>query len=180
MTFLSPLSDLGPAGPEVKVPPPLNFRPLRGHVHSVDVATNNYVRLRGDTAAKEAGLRYEAKIQERLSALFKSYLPSPKVSFYDANGFRYCIPDGLILASDRNVIFEIKSQHMPEAYWQLRHLYAPILHRWNCMPTQVIEVVRSYDPAMPFPEAVVLIDDLESAITDTQLLSSFGVVVWKV
>ena len=178
---LSPLSDLGTAGLEVKVPPPPRFRAPATNVRNVRFEPQEYARAKGDTAAKEAGLRYEEKVQHKLLDLFPGgYYASPKVSWFDDAGFRLCYPDGIITATDRVVIFEIKLQHSPEAWWQLRKLYTPVMQaKIVGLPIQVIEVVRSYDPAMPFPELVSLVADLDSYLDDASFIPSFGVLVWK-
>jgi hypothetical protein len=65
---------------------------------------------------------------------------------------------------------------MPEAWWQLHQLYRPILHSRNtARPISCLEIVKSYDPAMPFPCAIDLVKPEE--ITDYK--GSFGVVQWK-
>lgn len=182
---LSPLSDLGTAGATIAVPPPPSFRAPKGTIHNVTIGNViEYERQRGDTSARDNGLRYEAKVQKALYDLLGDYYqPSPRVSFHDDSGLRFCIPDGLFRMLDRLVVFEIKIQHMPEAWWQLRKLYAPVLdHSFGAAlrkPTQVIEVVASYDPAMPFPEPIVLISDLRRHLECEDLRKSFGVLVWK-
>lgn len=176
---LSPLSDSGPAGARVSVPPPLHFKPILGTPYGIRVRSTPYERQKGDTPARENGLRYEAKIQTLLESTFHPYWPSPKVSFYDKSGLRFIVPDGLILRADRTVIFEIKFAHCPEAWWQLRKLYSPILELAYSKPVQVVEIVRSYDPATPFPETPELLTHLDSWTLDPAKLNTFGVLVCK-
>lgn len=177
---LSPLSDTSTAGLEVKVPPPPNFRPPAANIHAVTLETQPYLRQKGVTAAHEAGLRFEEKVQRKLLEAYPDqYKPNPKVSWFDNSGFRTCYPDGLLLKADRTVIIEIKVRHMPEAWWQLRELYSKVLSGYRGLPLQVIEIVRTYDPAMPFPEPILLLSELCAYTKDATLLSSFGVLPWK-
>ncbi len=178
MPALSPLSDTGPAGCRTAVPPPPHFQAPTS-IHDVRIQFGLYLRERGDTAAREAGLRYESKVQAKLQDLFPFYQSSPHVSFMDGRQLRFCIPDGILLDSECITIFEIKSQHMPEAWWQLRRLYSPVLAAWGARPVQVIEVVRSYDPSMPFPEDVELVPNLHEWIGDPAKRPVFGVLEWK-
>lgn len=180
---LSPLSDRDRAGSAgsgaVLVPPPPSFRPPRGAIRDVTVTPVNYVRATGNTAAKMAGLRFEAKCQARLAAQWPEYLPSPRIDFWDDTGHRFVWPDGLLALHDRLVLFEIKRQHMPEAWWQLERLYRPLLAAGSRLPTQVIEIVHTYDPQMPFPCPVTLVQDLLCWTRDESALVKFGVVVWR-
>lgn len=180
---LSPLSDEAIRSDFVAVPPPLHFRPLRGTPRQVNLNSMStpYVALRGDTAAKEAGLRYEAKVQRKLQEQFATYLPTPQLEFFDDGGWRVIRPDGVLTLLDRVVAFEIKIQHMPEAWWQLTKLYAPVLSIGCKRPCQVVEVVRSFDPAMPFqgPVEVISPELLKEWITRRDTISRFGVLLWK-
>lgn len=169
---LSPLSD-SPAG-GVAVPPPPRFRGIRGKPRNISVVPMTYLRQRGTTAARENGLRYESKVQEFLSQL-EGYI-TPRITFEDDSGFRLCIPDGLLLTPSQTIVFEIKVQHMPEAWWQLRKLYQPLLERFYHNVVSVVEVVRSYDPTTPFPEQITL---CQFAADFENLGDKFGVFKWK-
>lgn len=185
---LSPLSDpIGGAvqgSSTVAVPPPPSFRPLRGVPRSINLSTlgeHAYAAKRGSSVAKHAGLRYEAKIQSALSQLFSTYLPEPQLEFVDDAGWRIIRPDGVLTLPDRVVCFEIKLQHMPEAWWQLTQLYAPVLARGTKRPCQVVEVVRSYDPTMPFqcPTTLIHPECLSQWIADREAVDKFGVLLWR-
>lgn len=182
---LSPLSDdPGVAGAVVKVPPPPRFRPLVGRPRNITLRPGLATGSVGRTAAQKAGLRYETKAQEYLSRVLGGrYNPSPYLHFQDDTGFRTAIPDGILHHTgsrdvDRYVVVvEIKSQHCPEAWWQLTKLYAPVLRTHLNLPVFCLEVCRSYDPAMPFPAKISLVDDLlEFSDYPTRDL---GVFVWK-
>src|ERR1043165_6993784 len=170
----------------VSAPPPPRYRPLNGEPRLVSWRPSSASGSVGLTEAQKAGLRYEAKVQDYLcAALGTSYYPAPYLHFLDGtvleNGgaYRTLVPDGLFFAPEKLVyIFEFKSQHMPEAWYQLRKLYEPVVKRLDVDPrTSVIEVVRSYDPAMGFPEPVILCSSLDEALDSP--LHSFKVLRWR-
>lgn len=179
---LSPLSsvaipDGGPGRGSVSVPPPRGFRAPQEPIRQVNVSWMDYARASGNTIAKQNGLRFEAKVQKHLASIFSGYMPNPQVSFRDKTDFRIVRPDGLLPLRNRLVIFEVKSQHMPEAWWQLRRLYEPVLRHWVDVPIQVVEIVKSFDPAMPFPEPIELVGMLELWVSEPKSWEKFG--VWK-
>lgn len=106
-------------------------------------------------------------------------MPSPWFVFAQ-EGYsrpRWCQPDGLLLDlyAGRIVIVEIKYQHTPDAWWQVRQLYQPVVRSafgpdWDI---RACEVVKWYDPAIGFPEPVALAKD-PALVRDT-----FGVHIWK-
>lgn len=84
------------------------------------------------------------------------YRPSQWVYFRDRNGPRWCQMDALLVdrSSSRCIIYEVKYQHTPDAWWQLRELYLPVLR--VALPSVssigLCEVVHWHDPAVRFPE----------------------------
>lgn len=173
---ISPLSSVTNENCDVPAPP--RFRTPVGRIYDVTLSATQYSRPASAlTAARIAGLRYEEKVQYELFR-YSTYLAAPRLNFSDDRGVRHCIPDGVLVRLDRVVVFEIKSQHMPEAWWQLRRLYQPVLEASQvARPVQVVEVCRSFDIAMPFPEPVTLIGDVEEVFNIP--VTSFGVLVWK-
>lgn len=165
-----------------EVPPPARFRPLVGEVRNAYYRTGPLIEPAcGLTAAQRNGLRYEAKVQIYLRELFgPRYSVAPRCHFEDDSGSRTCIPDGVYSPPAGPLfVFEIKSQHMPEAWWQLRRLYQPVLEA--CRPRRCvvpIEVTKSYDPAQSFPEKIEVIHDLESYVHQSRF-DSLGVFVWR-
>jgi len=132
----------------------------------------------GLTAAQKAGLRYEAKAQDQLSHILGSaYHIAPYLHFSDLSGARTVVPDGLFFDnSGHAVIFEIKLSHMPDAWWQLRKLYQPVVEQLSFIShTSVIEVVRSFDPSQAFPEEVKIIRGLD----DLGPSDKFRVFLWR-
>lgn len=172
------------ASASFQVPPPSKFRAPSGRIRDATVKIIPYERQKGRTAAQENGLRFEATVQEELfSHLSGRYVVSPIIHFLDDRGPRIVIPDGLFKAQRRVdgvksiVIVEIKSQHMPEAWWQLRKLYQPVIETCSApYPVHVLEIVKSFDPSMPFPEPVRLIDDLDAYLIAP--FKEFGVFKW--
>lgn len=82
--------------------------------------------------AKELGLKYEKKVQEKLREECPDGLElNPWFAFKDEMGMRYCSPDAILIAKDVIVVFEIKYSHTALAWWQLRRLYAPVLAVWG-------------------------------------------------
>ena len=131
---------------------------------------------RGRTAAQQNGLRYEAKVQKHLKSQITGYIVSPGLVFVDLDITRVLLPDGLVFQPDGTaIIFEIKRQHMPEAWWQLRRLYEPVVRELPFVNrTSCVEVVASFDPAMGFPEPVRVFtkvpDLLEAPTKDLKVL----------
>lgn len=164
------------AGASLSVPPP-RFRSL-GNVTHFSISFSDYCQSgQGVSEAQKQGLRYEAKVQDYLVARFRDYNPEPRISVLDDGVARQLRPDGLLIYPDRVFIFEIKYQHMPEAWWQLEKLYKVALAKKYHCPISLVEVCRSYDPAMPFPVPVTLIEDLESWVSKPR--DEFGVLEWR-
>lgn len=151
----------------VSVPPPPRFRPLAGAVTGVVWRVGGIEGARkGSTAAQTNGLRYEAKVLERLQKfLGPRFHPQPTLHFHDSTRWRTVRPDALHFDPNGTItIFEIKIQHVPESWWQLRKLYEPVCQELKfCNRVSCVEVVRSHDPSMGYPEPVVVCQDLEMA-----------------
>lgn len=163
----------------VLVPAPPKFRAPLGEIRDVrieETSPEDYAAQQGTSAAQRAGLAYESRIQRTLiRELGPLYRPAPSVYFSDDRGRRCCIPDGLVIRDMACVVIEIKSQHMPEAWWQLRKLYEPVLRKVYPV-VALLEICKSYDPHMPFPETPLLLD----GITKDRLGDGeFGVYPWK-
>lgn len=152
-------------------PPKPNFRPVQEVRWARFTSKPPFVVRPQRRGRKAQGIRYEHKVQGCLSERFpEKYLPSPWIVFDDGDceRVRYCQPDGLIIDLERGrvTIVEIKLQHTPHAWWQLRWLYLPVVralfaadHLWQY---EVVEVVRWYDPAISFPEPVALCADVDN------------------
>lgn len=164
------------AGAPLQVPPP-RFRPL-GQVSHVSIQFTDYCQTgRGLTEAQKNGLRYEAYVQAWLRDQFENYNPEPTIRCLDNQVSRELRPDGVLLYPDRVFIFEVKYSHVPESWWQLEKLYKVALGKLYHCPISLVEVCRSYDPAMPYPVPVTLVTDLEDWISRPR--SDLGVYVWR-
>jgi hypothetical protein len=161
--FLSPLSNR-PLDEPVDVPPPLRFKPTVGRIRHLEIDFHTPPQISyGRTAAQRDGLRYEDRVQRFLCREFPSYVRSPVIRWVDDSGVRFCVPDGLLRNRSTVFVIEVKSQHMPEAYWQLVKMYAPLLAlKYSGCSIRCLEVVKSYDPAVPFPCKVEVVSDLPS------------------
>lgn len=90
---------------------------------------------------------------------------------------RWCQTDGLLIQPQGGLItiVEIKYQHTPDAWFQLRELYEPVVRRafgpaWE---VALLEVVKWYDPSTFFPERhLMCADPLHPPI------GSIGVHIW--
>lgn len=173
----------------VSVEPPPRFRAPLGKIRNVRIRWTDEDRLTPAdderlTPAQQQGLRYEEQAQKHLSKLGWQYARSPRIFYVDDRGPSYIVPDGLIVHDgivwDHRfmVIVEVKIQHMPEAWWQLERLYRPILQA--AAPKADIyclEVCRSYDPSMPFPCLIEMVQDLKKWLSSPG--QAFAVYQWK-
>jgi hypothetical protein len=120
----------------------------------------------GRTKLEKDGIRYERKVHARFSNEYGlAYIPSMWFEYHDGETVKYCQPDGLMLFPDekRMVIVEIKRSHTPEAFWQLEHLYVPVLRafmRESGWQIATCEVVKWFDPTTRFPVRPVMRESL--------------------
>jgi hypothetical protein len=117
-------------------------------------------------------------VHEHLLSSSEAYFPGQWFRFCADERVRWCQPDGLHLDPRRGIltILEVKYQHTPDAWFQLRELYAPVVSRafgpeWD---VALVEVVKWYDPATQFPEKVIMCPDPLSAPT-----GRIGVHIWS-
>lgn len=161
-----PFFAMSSAAEPADVPPPSYFRPVVGEIRNASLLDfGHYYRQHGNTTSREAGLRYEAQVQEFLQNELKdAYYPSPLLKFADDTGERRLVPDGLwVVPKLWIVIVEIKAQHTPNAWHQTRQ-YEQLIQHITRVPKDCIlhlEIVRSYDPATPFPVKIELVDSFE-------------------
>lgn len=109
------------------------------------------------------------------------YTEGPWVSFVDgvSGERRYCQPDALIIQPLRGriTVIEYKYRHTELAYWQLFHLYIPVVQalfgRADWQFTGV-EICARYDCAVVCPERPLLRKD----VLDAQP-SAFNVHIWR-
>lgn len=176
---LSPLSAGSNVGEPVQVPAPPKFRGVTGKVYSASVI-GSMEPLPGSTESQKAGLRYEQQVNEHLKSCGGLFIFQPKVQFRDDSGARLCVPDGIIyVGNGRLAVVEIKLQHMPEAWWQLKRLYEPVVRSMrDAREVICLEVCRTYDPVTPFPCETSLVYDLEDFLHEATC-DKFGVMPWR-
>lgn len=171
----------------VKVPPPLRFKEPKGLISEVKIRGACRPNVVG-TEAQKGGVRYEIKAQRWLEKNLPGYQASRQFTFRDEGGFRSIIPDGYLLYDDmidtRMTIFEIKSRHTSDAWWQLEKLYKPVLKEWlksqGRRPViRLVEVCRSFDPAVNFPTKVHLAKDFVYLLWALQNIDDDGFLVFE-
>jgi len=159
-------------------PPHGGFRPA-GQVVAAHFCTPPSLTKRRLTGRRLQGVRYEKKAQEYLQErLGEGYVNSPWIRFLADGKWRWCQPDGILFKprEGRIVIVEVKYQHTSDAWWQLRHLYQPVLEAifprdlWRY---EVCELVKWFDPATPFPEKTVFAHEVD------MMSHGFKVHIWR-
>lgn len=122
-----------------------------------------------NSASQKAGKRYEARVLKALSIIPNGRaVLSPWIQYGLTSGHEsYCQPDALLFRKNYLIIFEIKLTHTIDAYWQLRHLYLPIMKRLELnIPIVLVEITRSFDPSYLYPEEMVLYFQLVDLLRD--------------
>jgi len=184
---ISPLSARDEASCDV--PPPLRFKPLVGNPRNISIGA---MRVQTQispamSAAKANGIRYEWQVYSYLTELFEPIHIQHCIHFSDDNGYRTVVPDAIVCLSDCVFLIEVKSQHMPETWWQCEKLYKPLLEELFLKPVFCIEIVKTFDSQMPFPTEVVMIEDLKSYVLLSRVLGTdpdawppqWGVFKWR-
>lgn len=180
---ISPLSDKGNSNPRVDVPPPLRFRPLRGKPEKISVgAVRTQVQIHPNmSAARANGIRYEWQVYEWLyDGLGNMSCPvhiQHSIHFVDDGYYRTVIPDAFTIRPGHVVLFEVKSQHMPEAWWQCEKLYKPLLQELFQKDVFCVEIVKTFDSQMSFPCLIQMIDDLKEWVENPR--NPWGVFKWR-
>ena len=139
-------------------------------------------RQKRRTGARARGKQYEAKAGAAFAAEYAGrILLGPWIEYMDETGHHWCQPDGMLfnVHSGYITIIEMKYQHTPDAWLQLRRLYQPIVDFLFATPdqlwsTNIVEVVRWYDAQIGFPEPVRLTPALHLAHP-----RAFNVHIWN-
>lgn len=131
----------------------------------------NFVKRPHRTGRQQTGVRYEREVHELFLARFPEYIPSPWIVFHNGERLRWCQPDGLFVdfQHGRVTAVEIKYQHTVDAWFQLWHLYEPVLRklfRPTLWSISCLTVVKWFDPLVAFPGKVVLLDSPISRISE--------------
>lgn len=127
--------------------------------------------------AKAAGLRYEAAVKKYLRKELSLVQFGVWWGYSDDLGWRKCQMDGLVEVNGVFTIIEVKGRHTSDAWWQLRRLYEPVLRSLGVEKINLLEVCRSFDPAVAFPEEVELVGDVKEWCA--QLREKMGVFSWR-
>ncbi len=130
------------------------------------------------TAAKAAGIRYQKKAEARLLESFPKAQLQPHFKFSTPSGTESCFPDALIDLGTTVVIVEIKLRHTYDGWFQLTHLYLPVLSKVYQGATFLrLEVCKNYDPLVCLPEEYELtVDPLKWVESSSR--KSFAIAVW--
>lgn len=146
---------------------PQGFKPA-GRVLEAHFCTQPQLRKQQYTGRRLLGVKYEKGVQAYLEQAYPTrYVASPWLRFFVAGGsrWRWCQPDGLLIDTRTGwiTIVEVKYNHTPDAWAQLKLLYLPVLqvifpaHLWKF---DCCEIVKWFDPAVAFPEPVMLAHDI--------------------
>lgn len=159
-------------------PAPRNFQRAE-RILCAEFTHTPHHKKRRYNGRRAQGIAYERKGHEFLLEAFPlRYVPGPWIKFFAEGRWRWCQPDGLIFNFQRGIItiVEFKYQHTTDAWWQLRHLYGPVLrhmfpeHLWSF---QTCEIVKWYDPQVMYPEKIVLANEVDMDH------SGFKVHIWR-
>lgn len=137
---------------------------------------------RRPTGRRLAGIKYERRVHEHMLKAYDTYIPGPWAYFLGADGVRWCQVDGLMVDVEAGIItiVEIKYQHTTDAWWQVRKLYEPVLaaifppELWSF---RMLEIVKWFDPAVPWPEPFRLLEHPERITTLPA--NTTGVHIWN-
>lgn len=138
-------------------------------------------RLRG-SAAQRAGIRYERKVIKFLSKEFgDNFTPSQWFRYANfINAPRFCQVDGLIRLNNLLIVCEIKVNFSSDAWWQLRHLYEPVVKLALAPERLALMVVcKSFDPAVPFPEDPSILPTIRGVCSPEWDCTKIGVFQWR-
>lgn len=134
------------------------------------------------TPAQKRGLKYQAKVEARLEALYPGrVLLRPWFRYRVDWRRKTCQPDVIILGEDFQpaVIVEIKYSTIADAWHKLNTVYKPVVEKTYRPPVPVALslVTRMFDPLVGFPCAVEQLEGLERLAEWSG--EGLGVVSWK-
>lgn len=167
--------------PNLSVPKPAGFKPA-GKVKiasRVDMARR--IPGGGKINRFKEGLRYERSAIRHLSAIFDAwgtFISEPCFRFSNGHRSRFCFPDALVVfpALSFDLLIEIKTRHTYDAWWQLKHLYYPVVKKVTKRPLKLLEVTRSYDPAIRLPEDETRILDKAEDVLESD--APYNIYIW--
>lgn len=152
-------------GRERGLVPPHNFIPILGAVRDAVLLSSRDGGVTGPhtTSARSAGRKFEAKVRESLRHSLAgeswNFRPAQWLSFSDDSGHRSCQVDVLLepRGGEMPIVFEIKTARTARAWWQLHHLYGPVIESLFGRSPTLVEIVGGYSPvSIPGPNPVFL------------------------
>jgi len=148
---------LWPASPQLSPAPPRGFSPA-GQVDWAVLTKDPWEGSRAGrmSVAQKRGLRFQAEVSRKLSGLLGSDVDvqiQPWFAFTSRGSIRrrFCSPDLLCTSSRQTLIIEVKYSLCSEAYWQLVHLYRPVVETWIGRPASLAVIARLVDPSVALP-----------------------------
>ena len=127
------------------------------------------------------GLRYERKAISHLKLCFVdvgTLVSEPCFRFSNGHRSRFCFPDALVILPEHtfDLLIEIKTRHTYDAWWQLRHLYYPVVKKALSKELRLLEITRSYDPAISLPEEETrLLDEAQDVLSSN---APYNIYIW--
>lgn len=168
-----------PSGFSVKAPPPIHFTPAGDVLEAVrcEPPPRRSEHPSQTSASKKAGLLYQKKVAKRLVAEFGAAATIEPWFRFRSRGsekWRYCSPDALLMWHGNVIIVETKITHTPHSWYQLAQLYKPVVQAHLGLVPLLVSIVKSYDPATPYPEEHDYIFDVMELNPD-----KVGILRWK-
>lgn len=131
--------------------------------------------------AQRRGLKYQAKVEEALSALYSGrVILRPWFRYKTTQGkVLRCQPDAVVLSSDWDwaCVVEIKISTIPECWRKLNDVYLPVVKRVYRIPVFASLVTTMFDPHVGFPCKISQLEGLERL--GEWKGEGLGVVSWK-
>jgi hypothetical protein len=108
------------------------------------------------TVAQKRGLRFQAEVGRKLAGLLGGQVDvqiQPWFAYTSRGSIRrrFCSPDLLVTSGSQTLIIEVKYSLCAEAYWQLVHLYHPVVKMWLGRPSGLCVLARLVDPSVALP-----------------------------
>ena len=121
--------------------------------------------------ARQAGIIFERRFGDYLSACFDNVLVGPWFRYEDENGSGLCQPDMVLL--EPLVIFECKLKYKARAgLWDLRDLYQPIVEHFYESPAKLVQVCKHLTPSARTKKILQTLDELTTDF-------DYGVYQWR-
>ena len=149
-------------------PPPHRFRPAVNVSHAEWGEQPSFIKdasKHRNKGKRADGVNYEKKVHKYLEPMFGDhYIKSPWFHFISNGRKADCQADALLTHIPGTlVIVEVKLSHTSNAWWQTTQLYQPVVEKLfegkGINHIRHLEVVKWFDPAVPFPQKFNFADD---------------------